>query len=329
MPSQLGTILASARTRRRLPFALEVVGDPYDVFSSDSTKTPLRPLLRTWFTSSLRDQARRALGVAYVTERTLQERYPPGPQALSTHYSSIELPDSAFLPKARAIGSFSGLGRLISVGSLQQPYKGIDVLIRSIATLSRRGIETSLVHIGDGAYRSQLQALARDLGIADRINFAGRLAPGREIQNRLRNADLFVLPSRTEGLPRALIEAMALGLPAVASNVGGVPELLDAMYTVPPGDELALANSIEWLIGDEDRLCTAGQKNLARAQDFSDSVLTPRRNAFYEALCEAFGRSCSAPDKPYPPTPSQSPSGPDQCRPALSHDAANGEADSS
>ncbi|MEV4703911.1 glycosyltransferase [Actinoplanes sp. NPDC049316] len=298
VPSRLGSVLASARTGKGLPFALEVVGDPYDVFSGESTRTPLQPLLRRWFTASLRQQARTALGVAYVTERTLQKRYPHSPKAISTHYSSIELPDNAFAARPRDEASFIGASRLISVGSLQQPYKGIDVLIRSVALLNRRGILVSLTHIGDGAYRPPLMDLAKELGISDKVSFAGRIPPGDQVREHLRNADLFVLPSRTEGLPRALIEAMALGLPAVASQVGGVPELLEPQYTVPAGDERALADRIEWMIGDEVNLCRASGQNLARAQDFSDAVLAPRRKAFYEALLSAFARSAAAGQTP-------------------------------
>lgn len=87
-------------------------------------------------------------------------------------------------------------------------------------------MELELRFIGDGGYRSTLTKMASDQGIADRVKFLGWLAAGPAVRAELDRADLFVLPSRTEGLPRALVEAMARGLPCIGSTAGGIPELL-------------------------------------------------------------------------------------------------------
>jgi hypothetical protein len=94
VPSPIGAILATARHRQRRPYALEVIGDPYDVLAPGVVRHGLRPLLRTWSTAALRQQCRRATAVAYVTERSLQARYPARPGARTTVYSSVDLPAS-------------------------------------------------------------------------------------------------------------------------------------------------------------------------------------------------------------------------------------------
>ncbi|WP_432834228.1 glycosyltransferase family 4 protein [Dactylosporangium sp. CA-092794] len=285
VPSAIGTLLHRALRRRRSPFGLEVVGDPYDVFAPGASRHPLRPLLRWWFTRRLRAQCRAAAAVSYVTERELQARYPAGPGAVSAAYSSIELPRSAFADRPRRPpGAAKVAVRLVSVGSLEQPYKGVDVLIEALPLLVEAGLSASLVHVGDGRCRPGLERLVRERRLGGRVSFAGAVPPGAPVRLFLDDADLFVLPSRTEGLPRALIEAMARGLPAVASRVGGVPELLGGAQLVPPGDPVALACAITALAADPDALAAASARNLARARNYAAETLARRRADFYRAL---------------------------------------------
>ncbi|GAA3274375.1 glycosyltransferase family 4 protein [Dactylosporangium vinaceum] len=277
----------------RQPFGLEVVGDPHDVFAPGVTRHPLRPLLRLWFTRRLRAQCRAASAVAYVTERALQARYPAAPGAVTAAYSSIQLDEAAFAERPRPDTGIARVRlRLVSVGSLEQRYKGIDTLIEALPRLARSGLEASLVHVGDGRCRPELERLVRERRLGGRVSFAGAVPPGAPVRLFLDDADLFVLPSRTEGLPRALIEAMARGLPAVASNVGGVPELLGPSRMVPPDDPEALARAITALAANPAAMAAASALNLARARTYSAETLTRRRADFYRAL-----RVLTAPDR--------------------------------
>ena len=118
-------------------------------------------------------------------------------------------------------------------------------------------------------------------------DFWGTFRTGDAVRKELDAADLFVLPSRTEGLPRALIEAMARALPCIGSSVGGIPELLSPSEQVPPGDVDALANKILEILGDRERCCRLSHENLQRARDYHVDALHPRRRAFYRAVQEA------------------------------------------
>ena len=91
----------------------------------------------------------------------------------------------------------------------------------------------------------------------------------------------------TEGLPRALIEAMARALPCIGSSVGGIPELLSPSEQVPPGEVDALSNKILEILGDRERCCRLSRENLQRARDYHVDALHPRRRAFYRAVQEA------------------------------------------
>jgi glycosyltransferase involved in cell wall biosynthesis len=293
LPSPLGALLASTLERHQHPYAVEVVGDPYDVLAPGVVRHPARPLLRVWTAARLRALCRRAAAVAYVTERALQARYPAGPTAITTHYSSIDLPPHAFVTEPRRFAPRPGPATFVCVGSLDQMYKGVDTLVAALAALGAGPDAHRLVHVGDGRFRPQLAELAVRLGVADRVTLAGAV-PAGAVREYLDAADVFVLPSRTEGLPRALVEAMARGLPAIGSTAGGIPELLPAEDLVPPDDPLRLAEALRRLVDDPQRMAAASARNLARARDFGANALRPRRVAFYRAVRAATGQPSAA-----------------------------------
>ena len=267
-------------------FGLEVVGDPYEVFAPGSVKHPMRPFLRRFMTNRLKGQCQEACAVAYVTSGTLQRRYPPRSMAFSTIYSSIELGDDAFLTNPRTFVVQTRAARIVSVGTLEVLYKGFDILIDAVSSCIKAGLQIELVIIGDGRRRLELQKRAQLCGIEQHITFAGRVPAGEAVRNELDRADLFVLASRTEGLPRAMIEAMARGLPCIGSAVGGIPELLAPENLVSPGDTALLARKIREVLSDPDRMARMSAANLARAHDYHDSVLTRRRRQFFTYIRE-------------------------------------------
>jgi glycosyltransferase involved in cell wall biosynthesis len=263
------------------PFGVEVVADPYDVFSRGAVRHPLRALFRRWFTRRLRAQCERACAAAYVTERALQRRYPAGRDAFATFYSDVELGAGSFVagPRRALPG---GARRLIFVGTLAQLYKAPDVLLEALALCADGGLDVRLCLVGDGKHRIELERRAAALGLGGRVAFRGTLAAGSLVRQALDAADLFVLPSRQEGLPRAMIEAMARGLPCIGSRVGGIPELLAAEDLVPPNDPRELARKIREVVGDPVRMARMSARNLEKAHSYSPDRLARRRGQFYE-----------------------------------------------
>ncbi|MFI7432035.1 glycosyltransferase family 4 protein [Micromonospora haikouensis] len=301
VPSAIGSLLAARRGRRGLPYALEVVADPYDVFAPGTLDHPLRPLLRRRFAGRLRRQCATAVAVSYVTESYLQSRYPAAPGAPTTAASSIELPGSAFVPRPRTVtGPAAAQWTLVTVGTMDQLYKGVDTLIEAVARLAAGGLPVRLTHIGTGRFQPHLEALARRHGVADRVTFHGWCPPGEPLHRQLDAADLFVMPSRTEGLPRALVEAMARALPALGTRVGGIPELLAPSDLVRPGDPVALATAVADLLADAARMTAASARNLARAREFATTELTPRRTAFYQEVRRTMAQHGSRRDRAEP-----------------------------
>ncbi|MGI8549348.1 MAG: glycosyl transferase family 1, partial [Dehalococcoidia bacterium] len=153
------------------PYGVEVVGDPYDVFAPGAVRHPLRPFCRWWFPQQLRRQCATACAAAYVTEHTLQRRYPVAPGALPTSYSSVELPDAAFMPAPRPVRASERSFTLITVGLLAQLSKAPAVLIDAVALCVRHGLDLSLILVCDGKHRLELDALAAASGLGERVFF--------------------------------------------------------------------------------------------------------------------------------------------------------------
>jgi glycosyltransferase involved in cell wall biosynthesis len=282
VPSPIGTVLAKRLQRQGRPYAVEVVGDPYDVFAPGACRHPLAPLFRWWFPRTLRSVCRRACSAAYVTREALQRRY-PCPTA-EVGFSDVEISDQALVPAPRTAHLGRTRFRALYVGTLAQLYKAPDVLIDAVGLARKGGLDLELVLVGDGQYRAELEARTKERGIAEHVQFRGQLSVGEAVRGELDQADLFVLPSRQEGLPRALVEAMARGLPCIGSTVGGIPELLPAEDMVPPGDAAALAAKLREVLTNPERLAAMSARNLATARDYHCERIAGRRRAFYESL---------------------------------------------
>ena len=291
VPGLVGRLAWEEIKRQRKRYALEVVGDPWDAFGPGTWPSVFRPVFRRVATRDLKAMCRGAVAVHYVTQGALQKRYPPSADAYVAHFSDA-LMDSAFASPAVQAERFRRIQtmgasedgekpfRVGFIGSLSQLYKGPDVLLRAVALCRLRGLDFETVMVGEGRCAELMKALARRVGIADRTRFLGQLPFGEAVFEFLDSIDLFVMPSRAEGLPRALLEAMARGCPCIASDVGGIPELLPPGDLVRPRNPAALAEKIVEVARNPERLKQMAKQNLAKAREFSPELLKDVRQDF-------------------------------------------------
>jgi colanic acid/amylovoran biosynthesis glycosyltransferase len=173
---------------------------------------------------------------------------------------------AAFSPPGRE-GPADGRLSVLSVGRLVA-VKGQGVLIEAIATLARDGADVTLTLVGDGPRRPALEDLARRHGVADRVRFTGRVGQD-DIRAHYSAADVFCLSSFAEGVPVVLMEAMASGIPVVATRINGIPELIEdgeSGVLVAPGRADLLAAALRDMLGDGSRraaLAAAGRERVA------------------------------------------------------------------
>ncbi len=271
----------SVMRRTGHPYAVEVVADPHELFAPGCIQHPARPYLRRALTTLQQRQCAGASAALYVTQASLQRRYPCPGHAVGLSDVEITADALAVAPRPpRLHAPYT----VLSVGTMQQVYKGFDVLIDAVARCVRHGVDLRLVLVGDGRYRPALARQATRLGLEGRVCFTGEVTMGSGVRRLLDDADLFVLPSRSEGCPRALIEAMARALPCLGSEVGGIPELLASADLVPVGQAHVLADRMLAVLADPVRMSAMSARNLAKAREFHDNLLGARRAEFYRAV---------------------------------------------
>jgi glycosyltransferase involved in cell wall biosynthesis len=202
---------------------------------------------------------------------------------------------SAFEPLSRStreqlLAAFGVPGDALLVGVVARlaPIKDHASLIRAIGTLAPRWPRLHLVVVGRGVAREGLGRLVAELGLTGRVHFVG-LQPQKPNLHAL--FDLSVLPSRSEGFPNVVLEAMAAATPVVATAVGGTRDAVISGETgllVPPGDTQALAIAIESLLGDPARRTSMGTAAQQRARRFYQaSCVVPALEDLYESLARA------------------------------------------
>jgi glycosyltransferase involved in cell wall biosynthesis len=156
--------------------------------------------------------------------------------------------------------------RIVASGTLNR-RKAYDVLLRSLGRLSAEGAKFVLLLAGSGPERPSLEALARELGLAGCVELLGDV---NDVPAVLATAHLFVHPSRSEGFSNSILEAMAEGLPVVASAVGGNQELVEdgrTGFLVPPGCPDRLGVAIRRLLDDAGLRGRLGRQGLAAVQE--------------------------------------------------------------
>ena len=176
---------------------------------------------------------------------------------------------------------------IVTVGNIRR-VKGHDVLIRAAAIVASKfsGVRFSIAgEVLEPDFYNELQQLAQRLGISEQISFTGEIT---ELSSFLASATLFVLPSRSEGFSNAIVEAMAAGLPVIASDVGGNTEAVIDDTTgriVPPEDVGALASAMLEMLGNPDRARAMGNAGRRRVeQHFTTEAMMKQLTAAYQGL---------------------------------------------
>jgi glycosyltransferase involved in cell wall biosynthesis len=220
--------------------------------------------------------AHRIVANSEAAARLLRQEGVP-PARVTVIPNGIDL--SAYSPRPDR----SPLRRVVMVAGLRR-IKGLDVLIAAAARIVASSPDTRFVIAGDGPERESALRHVRELGIETSFEFLGHRD---DVPAVLANADLFVLPSRSEAFPNAVIEAMAAGLPVVATQVGGIVELVQPERTgvlVPSDDPEALADAVMSLIADPDRANALGRTARQEIErQYSLSSMVARFEELYEA----------------------------------------------
>lgn len=282
VPSVLSILTMPLVFMRGRPYFVEVVGDP-----RSATYSALGGGVRGAIVSSFMAVAtawivRHSRATIYVTSDFLQSKYPSYGHCSFASNVEVLMPAKDVLEKRLKRLERKNFEQTLVLGiiaSYSNDYKGVDVLIRALVIMQDPlpGLRLKVVGSGNSA---PLLDLADQLGLRGSIEFVGILSRG-EILKFLDDIDLYCQPSRSEGLPRALVEAMSRGCPAVGTRVGGIPELLQEEVLVDSEDYKALAQVILDFSRSVDLRRSASIRNFEVAMGYDAEKLEARRSEFW------------------------------------------------
>lgn len=279
VPGLLGGLASKILNKKKIPYGVEVVGDPFDVFNGKGIK---QKFLQKTGVRWLKQIVKGASAALYVTKSALQTRYPVAKGVFTTNASNVILDDDLIVKNTTS--SFHSPIRLLSVGMLSQMYKAPDVVVSAVESLHQKGIDCTLRWVGDGIYKTKMIEYTKQHNVEEYVNFLGLLPAGKAVRDEMDNCDIFILVSRTEGLPRALIEAMARGKYCIATRVGGIPELLEDKWLIDPNNVEQLVEAVLRVVNNNQLIQEQAEKNYFTAQEYKHSVLTSHRTAFYQQV---------------------------------------------
>ena len=282
LPSFTGLFLYRAVKKKGIPFVVEIVADPSIVKNG---------LISVLLVNQLKKAAQTANGVAYVTRNALQRNYPSfaslygeSQKHFEEYYSSIKLSREYIGQPKHFASNIDSLSLVHTSNVISHDEKGHSVVINVVYKLVTSGYNVTATFIGDGSLVEHFQSMAKSLGLEKNIIFVGRLKSSDEVRNELIKHDVFIFPSKSEGLPRAVIEAMAVGLPCLSTPVGGIPELISDDYLFDPMDIDGFTDAIKHFFDCPEEMERLSEENIERAKEYESSRLQSRRNIFFQKL---------------------------------------------
>ena len=279
LPSEIGMLAVSLAEKLRKPWGVEVVTCAWDSIWNYGTwqGKAYAPIL--WWQT--RRVVRRSSDAVYETQRFLQGRYPPGGRSVGRPIVELPPVDSSILERRLArIDNRPSPLRVGLIGALGVGFKGIDTAIEALRGERPNLPEFELRILGSGD-PGRWRELAGRAGLAERVHFDGVVPSGEPVNAWLDAVDLYVQPSRQEGLPRGTLEAMSRACPALGSTAGGLPELLEPECLHKPGDAAGLGALITRAAGDRDWQRRQAQRNFEVARRYTKPVLDQVRSEFW------------------------------------------------
>ena len=285
LPSTVAQRISRQVLKAGIPFATEIVFDACD--GATTANNVFEKVLWRIIDRQMRSTCAKADGVSCVTAKYLQQRYfSKKTNHFESSYSTLNL-DKSFFTSPRpypnkAVFTIAHVDLQIGLHS----RKGTDIIIRALAKLKKeKNIIVNVKFAGDDWDNSKetIMNYAKEYGVEVQVDCPGLLSR-TELSSLLDRSDLFVLPTKAEGLPRVIIEAIAKGLPTITTPASGNPELISEDYLVPFYDVDTLADKIERLVTDKYEYERVSKRNYEHSLQFEGSILQERRDEFYRKL---------------------------------------------
>lgn len=281
LPSMIGFKAIDAARELNKPYLVEVVTCPWDAFWNHSFKGKL---VAPFMYQATKERVKKANYVVYVTNEFLQKRYPTKGNSISCSNVALKEFDEKILhSRLCKINDMKQNDKIIigTTAAVDIRFKGQQYVIEALGKLKEQGnanFEYQLVGGGDQAF---LKSIAEKYDVVDQVKFLGAM-PHKKVFDWLEKIDIYTQPSRQEGLPRALIEAMSRAVPSFGARTAGIPELLD--------NEFIFSNTrknIDEIIDilksfDIETMRVQAKRNYEESKKYDKDTIEERRRKFFE-----------------------------------------------
>lgn len=287
MPSIISDITIDIARKNKKKYMVEVGGCSWDAYWNHSAKGKI---MAPYVYYKQKIGIENANFASYVTEKWLQERYPCKCNYISASNVYLKEVDEFILEqRLRKIDAKRSCDPTIigTVAAVNVKYKGQEYIIKAISKLNREGynFEYELVGGGDNTY---LNGIAKKYGVEDKVRFKGLLLH-HDVFVWLDSIDIYAQPSKQEGLPRALIESMSRGCPAIGSTTAGIPELLSEKVLFNNGKVDEICKILKSL--DKSIMSEMAEINYKKSKEFHIEVIEKRRQTIFNDYAENFKKN--------------------------------------
>lgn len=281
LPSSIGAIAVKYAKEFKKPYLIELVACPWDEYWNHSIKGKL---MAPYNYISTKKKVKDSLYTVYVTNEFLQNRYPTnGKHTNCSNVALTEFDDNVLDRRLNKIQSMQNKGKIVigTTAAVNVRYKGQQYIIQALGDLKKQGIDYFEYQIVGGGNQGFLKSVAEKYDVLDQINFLGAM-PHNKVFEWLETVDVYTQPSRQEGLPRALIEAMSRAVPAFGARTAGIPELLENQF-IFSNTRKNIDEIIEILKSfDKETMINQSKRNFEESKKYDKNVIEERRREFFE-----------------------------------------------
>lgn len=285
--SRKGMMAIKCCEKYKVPYLIEITGDIYTILrNSESCLKRLYAPVLYWQIRFAIKQCKYGL---YVTNEYLQKKYPiKGIQCGCTDTNLHYVDEEILGKRVNRINSRIDSDKLIIglIGTYSNNRKGIDTAIKALSVIEKNNIELHILGFGIEEDRKKWKSYAEKFGVENRLCFDKPLNDITDIFEWIDCIDLCILPSRSEGLPRCIVEACSRACPCIVSDVAGNKELIDERWRHKAGDYKRLSELIIDMFSEKDTIINASYNNLVKSKQYTIDKQYEIRHSFFNYFKE-------------------------------------------
>ncbi|MCQ6534400.1 glycosyltransferase family 4 protein [Bacillus mycoides] len=289
LPSFIGNLSIDVARKMGKPYFVEVVGCPWDAFWNLGIKGKIIAPYMKFATES---RVKEASHVVYVTKEFLQKRYPTKGENINCSNVALKDFDDVVLEKRLKHIEQQNHSKIIigTTAAVNVSFKGQQYIMEALGDLKKKGINNFEYQLAGGGDQSYLKLMAEKYNVSEQVKFLGAI-PHDKVFEWLDTIDIYAQPSRQEGLPRGLIEAMSRGIPALGARTAGIPELLENKFIFSN-----TKNNIDEICGilkslDKETMLVQAKRNYIESKKYDREIIESRRRKFLKKFANSVGDS--------------------------------------